>query len=136
MKSAFPPPKPTSWRPLATVPPEVWGTRTQLVRVSETLSWLHKHWDLQPSTRELPRERGIKGAVRKLAWRVMRPCFARYFKEEQDLLANLVRMVDLLAKQVDHISASQERLLGTVRTDLVDLAGHVDGAIAEIGRGA
>lgn len=122
-----------SWRPAATLPAELWDPRHKLLQASEPIPWLHRHWDLSPTTDNVPpASTPAKTAARRLAWRVIRPCLERYFKEEHDIIANLVRAVDLIAKRVDDLAANEQRLLGAVRADLQDLARHVDGQLADL----
>jgi hypothetical protein len=127
----------TSWRPAATLPAELWDPRHKLLRTSEPLTWLHQHWDLSGS-QSAPRGASsrAKTVAMQAAWRVIRPCLARYWKEEQDVLANLVRVVDLLAKRVDDLAANEQRMLAAVRSDLMDLSGHLDESIADLSGGA
>ena len=137
MTTALRVPRPSSWKPSATLPIELWEARRELLQVNELLRWLHEHWNLGPARdASPPAGRGARSRVRQIAWRAVRPCLERYFLEEQDVLANLVRMVDVLAKRVDALAANQSRLLGAVRTDLVDVAGHLEELVAGIGSGA
>lgn len=137
MTTALRVPRSSSWKPSATLPAELWEARRELLQVNEILRWLHEHWDLGPARDQAPPAgRGAKARLRVAAWRAVRPCLERYFREEQDVLANLVRMVDVLAKRVDVLAANQSRLLGAVRTDLVDVAGHLEELIGGIGSGA
>ena len=136
MTTALRVPRPSTWKPSATLPAELWDARRELMQVHEVLRWLHQHWDLKPARDEGPQGRGLKARARKAAWRAIRPSLERYFHEEQDILANLIRMVDVLAKRVDAIAANQTRLLGAVRTDLVDVAGHLEELVAGISSGA
>jgi hypothetical protein len=125
-----------SWRPAATLPPELWDPRHKLLHTSEPIPWLHRHWDLSGATNEVPAASSrSKNAARRFAWRMIRPCLDRYFKEEHELMANLVRGIDLLAKRVDDLSTNEQRLLGAVRADLQDLARHVDAQLGDLAGG-
>jgi hypothetical protein len=122
------------WRPSATLPAELWDKRNKLVQTSDPVLYLHRRWDLSAAYDDVPAAGSpAKAAVRKIAWRIVRPCLDRYFKEEHDLVANLVRAVDLLAKRIDDLAVNDQRLLGAVRSDLQDLAAHVDSALADLG---
>lgn len=126
----------SSWQPTATVPAGLWDARRELMVVNETIRWLHTHWDLTAARNENPQGTDARARARLLAWRLVRPCLDRYFREEQDLLANLVRAVDVLAKRVDALAADHARLLGAVRADLVDAVAHCEDAIAGVAGGA
>jgi hypothetical protein len=123
-----------SWRPSATLPAELWEKRHKLVSTSDPVLYLHRRWDLSGTYDDVPAAGSpAKTAARKMAWRIVRPCLARYFKEEHDLVANLVRAVDLLAKRVDDLAVNDQRILGAVRSDLQDLAGHFESTLADLG---
>jgi type II secretory pathway component PulJ len=126
----------TTWQPPATLPAGLWDTRRELMVVNEVVRWLHQHWDLTAARNQNPPGHDARARARLLAWRLVRPCLERYFQEEQDLLANLVRAVDALAKRVDALAADQARLLGAVRSDLVDAVAHCEEAISGLGGGA
>jgi type II secretory pathway component PulJ len=126
----------TSWRPAATLPTGLWDAKREPMVVTEVMRWLHQHWDLTAARNQNPQGTDPRARARLLAWRLVRPCLERYFQEEQDLLANLVRAVDALAKRVDALAADQARLLGAVRSDLVDAVDHCEESIAAIGGGA
>jgi hypothetical protein len=122
------------WRPSATLPPELWDPRLKLLQTSEPVLWLHSHWDLSATHDYVPPSISpAKTKARQLAWRVIRPCLDRYFREEQEVVAQLVRAVDLLAKRIDDLASNEQRLLGAVRADLQDLAAHVDSALEDLG---
>lgn len=128
------PPRRASWRPRATLPAELWAERQKLANTSDPVLYLHRRWDLSGTYNSVPPAGSpAKTALRKFAWRVVRPCLDRYFKEEHDLLANLVRAVDLLSKRIDDLASNDQRLLGAVRTDLQDLARHLDSTLADLG---
>lgn len=126
----------TSWQPAATLPAGLWDAKRELMVVNEVIRWLHQHWDLTAARDENPQGTDARARARFLTWRLVRPCLERYFREEQDLLANLVRAVDVLAKRVDALAADQARLLGAVRSDLVDAVAHCEESIAGIAGGA
>jgi hypothetical protein len=126
----------SSWQPTATLPAGLWDTKRELLVVNDVIRWLHNHWDLTAARNENPHGQDPRARARLLAWRLVRPSLERYFREEQDLLANLVRAVDVLAKRVDALAADHARLLGAVRSDMVDAVGHCEDAIAGIGGGA
>lgn len=79
------------------------------MRTEESLSYLHHHWQLpnlyDPSLIE---GRGLKAKLaRRVAafvYRVLRP----YLSAEQDLIANMVRINDSLAKRCDELSGAIE----------------------------
>jgi hypothetical protein len=135
MTSSLRSPRPSSWRPAATVPAGLWDAKRELMVVNETLRWLHEHWDMSDARNANPQGNDAKARARMMAWRAVRPCLEPYFQEEQDVIANLVRIVDALAKRVDALASDHARLLGAVRADLVDAAGHFEDAIAGIGVG-
>ena len=96
-----------AWRPPATLPAELWDKRSRFAQTSDPVLYLHRRWDLSHTTDSIPPAGSpAKTAIRKFAWRVIRPCLDRYFKEEHDLVANLVRAVDLLAKHVDDLASN------------------------------
>jgi hypothetical protein len=127
--------RPSSWQPSASLGADAFGRR-QLLVVNDNLRWLHHHWDLHGTLAGPPAQRGPKGRVKLLIWRVVRSSLNRYFEEEQDLLANIVRTVDVLAKRIDDIEADNERIVGALRAELVDLASSFEGRLEQTGAGA
>jgi hypothetical protein len=121
-----------SWKPSATLSCAQSKTEREQLQDDERLRWLHRNWDLGPARDKPPVAGGVRSHMRRLAWRLIKPTLDPYFRQEQDVLANLLRMVDTLAKQVDAVHSDQAPL-AAVGSDLVDLAGYLEAKIADIG---
>jgi hypothetical protein len=96
-----------------------------------SLAYLHRHWALKRTldTAAVPvPRRDPKGAARVLGRRALVALLGRYLDEEQELLANVVRVEDALAKAVDELAERQRWLLDALEADLRDLAS----ALAEL----
>lgn len=74
------------------------------MRDEESLAYLHRNWLLPDSFSPEQTGGGIKGRVARrlggLVFRVMQP----YLHAERELMANLVRMSDALAKRCDDLA--------------------------------
>jgi len=91
------------WKPLAPSD-ELVRWREWPMRSEASLDYLHRHWALPDSFAPEAGGGGIKGRVvnafSRLTFRVLGP----YLREERELLANLVRTVDALAKRSDALA--------------------------------
>jgi hypothetical protein len=128
-------PRTSFWQPSAYLG-EGTPERRRLLVVNDNLRWLHQHWDLRGSLADPPARRGAKARVKLLIRRAMRSSLSQYFEEEHELVANIVRVVDALAKRIDDIEADDERLVGALRAELVDLASSVEERLEQLGAGA
>jgi hypothetical protein len=97
------------------------------------VQWLEQNVELGPVRDKAPVAMGVRSHMRRLAWRLLKPTFEPYFRQEQDVLGNLVRVVAALTTELDAVRSDQDRSLAAVESDLVDLAGHLESMIAGIG---
>ena len=91
------------WEPMAPLV-SLAGLRQQPARAEDSLAYLHRHWAL-PEAPERPAGRGPRALVLKLFARMSATLFRRYFQEERDLLANMVRTTEMLAQRCDDLAA-------------------------------
>ncbi|HEV2360604.1 MAG TPA: hypothetical protein VGS21_02770 [Acidimicrobiales bacterium] len=140
MRDGLAAPKRSTWQPTESLTSILEEMRHQLLSVNETLVWLHQRWDLRPAIAEGERkaeELGAAGGGRPGRGvdtkRVVQAQLGPYLAEEHELVANLVRMVDVMAKRIDLIEANQQRVLGAVRSELLDLAAFVDDRLEILG---
>ncbi len=127
------------WQPSTGFTAVLADTRRQMLKLHETLRWLHHHWDLRPTLDDVAAaasRTGPQAKVQGLIWRTVRSALGRYFDEEHELFANLVRMADVLAKRVDDLEADQERVVAALRAELIDLGSSVDQRLAQLARSA
>ncbi len=96
------------WEPL--LPSDVLLTwQERQMRTEESLTYLHHHWQL-PNRYDTSviEGKGLKarlaGRVAAFVFRVLQP----YLSAEQDLIANMVRINDSLAKRCDELSGAIE----------------------------
>ncbi len=97
------------------------------------VQWLRHNVDLGPVRDKAPVAMGVRSHMRRLTWRLLKPTLEPYFRQEQDVLANLVRVVAALTIELDAVRSDLDRSLAAVESDLVDLAGHLETMIAGIG---
>ncbi len=114
-------------RPWAPTPPP----RSDLAPMTATpaLGYLHRHWSLRRSAEpdHQPFLGGPKGVARGLVNRAAFGALRTYLDEEQELLANMVRLFDALARRCDAIVEAQAAELDTLRADVVELASRLAG---------
>ncbi len=99
------------------------------VRNHPALRYLHDNWALR-QTMEPPSLRATKarprGALKALFRRWLYSAMLRYLEDEQELIANMVRLQDALAKRCDALWEEQTETLAALRADMLDLAAHVE----------
>lgn len=98
----------------------------QYMRNHPSLSYLHQHWAIAstltpPSIRGSLR-RGIRAFARSLIQRAVYPLLRPYVEAEQEILSNMVRLHDALAKRCDTLQDSAAH--DALRADMIDLAAH------------
>ncbi len=114
-----------SWTPSESFDSTLLDLAREPVTLNDHLGWLHKNWDLGPFLQPPP-GRGLKGMVKRLIHRATLAVFGAYFERLQDCIGVTVRALDTVARRVDEDEAAQLRLLGAVRSDLIEFAHHVD----------
>lgn len=91
------------------------------------LAYLHRHWPLRRTVepgRRLPLT-GPRGVAKGLANRATFGVLRAYLDEEQELLANAVRLFDALARRCDAIVEAQAAELDALRADMVELSARL-----------
>lgn len=116
---------PRGWLPSESFEATLGATDRIPVVTNENLQWMHHNWDLGALLAPPP-ARGLKGAARRVLHRLVMAVLAPYFQRLQDFLAMDVRATDLVSKRVDELSATQLRMMGAIRHDMIDFAHHVD----------
>ena len=127
--------QPGTWQPSASLAGALGDSRRQLLKLHDTLGWLHQHWDLRPALSDPVFKPGPQAKLQALIWRTVRSALSRYINEEHELTANLVRMVDTLAKRVDDLEADHDRLVAALRAELVSVGNLVDERLAQLASG-
>jgi len=122
-----------SWTPSAMLAYDQPQTGGRQPETHTVVQWLQQNVDLGPVRDEAPVAMGVRSHMRRLAWRLLKPTLEPYFRQEQDVLANLVRVVTALTIELDAVRSDQDRSLAAVESDLVDLAGHLESMMAGIG---
>lgn len=97
------------------------------------VQWLQQNVDLGTVRDKVPVAMGVRSHMRRLAWRLFKPTLEPYFRQEQDVLVNLVRVVAALTVELDTVRSDQDTSQAAVESDLIDLAGHLESMIAGIG---
>jgi len=136
LRTSLRPPRRSFWQPSTYFSSVLSKSRRQMLVTNDILRWLHHNWDLRGTLDDPPVRPGPQAKLQRLIWRTVRSSLNRYFADEHDLIANLVRMVDLLAKRIDDIEADDERVLGALRAELVDLAASIEERLERLGAGA
>jgi hypothetical protein len=93
--------------------------------LDENLAWMHKNWGLGHKL-VLPRERGLKGLMKRAVNPLVRAALAPYLEGLQNYLVVSLRALDAVARRSDEDFSAQQNQIDAVRSDLVDLARHVD----------
>lgn len=86
---------------------------------------MHKNWGLGTLLAP-PRQRGLKGLMKRVAHPFVLAVLGRYFEGLQNYLAASLRALDAVAKRSDEDFKAQQKQLEAIRSDLVDFAHHLD----------
>ena len=116
---------PSSWVPSESFESTLHHAIQPPVHLNGHLNWMHHNCDLRALLAPPP-SKGVKGFVRRLTHRLVMSVLGPYLDRLQDYLGVNTRAVDTVCRRVDDQLASQLRLLGAVRSDMIDLAHHVD----------
>jgi hypothetical protein len=92
-----------AWAPLAPST-ELGLLRQHPLREHEALAYLHAHWALPDAPDAAAFGGGLRGRVLRLFARLAFRVLAPYLRSERDLLANLVRVNDALARRCDELA--------------------------------
>jgi hypothetical protein len=102
------------------------------------LDYLHRNWAIRdtvpPVSVRVAARRGPRALARALANRAVRSSLAPYMEAEQELMAHVVRLCDAMAKRCDALAEADTDCVEEVRTDLIDLATHVQSSIDRLVR--
>lgn len=98
------------------------------MRDEESLRYLHHNWALPDhySGRAPVSGSRAKGLLRRVAARAVFGAMGEYLAAERELVSNLVRLCDALAKRADALEQDIETLTGAVGRELGDLAAHLE----------
>jgi hypothetical protein len=116
---------PRTWVPSASFDALLEDAEPSPVLLNDHLTWLHENSDLA-QVLSPPPGNGIKGWAKRLVYRAVLSVLHPYLVKVQDCIAVTVRAVDTVARRVDEQAASQMRAIGAMRSDLVDLAAHLE----------
>lgn len=116
---------PNSWVPSQSFDSLILDAKHTPAHLSAHLAWLHGNWSLEASLAP-PTRAGVRGWWRRVTHRAVVRALRPYLAQMQDCVGATVRSLDELARRLDDQEAVQLRTLGAVRSDLVDLATHVD----------
>jgi len=95
------------------------------VALNDHLAWLHANCDIA-KTLVPPEGGGVKTFAKRLIYKAVLAVLHPYLVKVQDSIAVTVRALDTVAARVDEQAAAQIRAIVAMRTDLVDLAAHVE----------
>jgi len=95
------------------------------VRLNDHLAWLHENCNLDQVLAP-PAGSGMRAWAKRLAYRAVLAVLNPYLVKVKDCIAVTVRAIDTVARRVDQQAASQMRSVAAMRSDLVDLARHVE----------
>jgi hypothetical protein len=116
---------PRTWVPSASFDALLADAEPSPVLLNDHLAWLHENSDLA-QVLSPPPGNGVKAWAKRLVYRAVLAVLHPYLVKVQDCIAVTVRAVDAVARRVDEQAATQMRAIGTMRSDLVDLAGHLE----------
>lgn len=116
---------PRVWTPSESFEAALGDAAPRPVHLSDHLGWMHQNWDLRSALAPRPSP-GVKGLVKRVAHRLVMVVLGPYLDRLQDYLGVNARAMDEIARRVDDQGTAHLRLLGAVRSDLIDFAHHVD----------
>ncbi len=100
------------------------------IRYHLSLTYLHQHWDLHPTTTppslRAALKRGPRAITRAIVQRLVFSSLRPYLDAQHELVSHMVRMHDAVAKRCDELDDRDARYRKLVRSDLVDLAVHLE----------
>jgi len=95
------------------------------VRLNDHLTWLHENCDLDQVLAP-PAGSGMRAFARRLVYKAVLAVLNPYLVRVKDCIAVTVRAVDTVARRVDEQAVAQMRVAAAMRSDLVNLARHVE----------
>lgn len=108
------------------------------LRHHPSLDYLHRNWAvrdaLPPASIRRAILQGPRSLVRAISQRAVAMALAPYLAAEQEVLANAVRLSDAIAKRCDLLIDEEREGLEDVRSDLLDLAAHVQASLDRLDR--
>lgn len=117
--------EPRSWAPSESFDGALADSGRPPIYLNSHLAWMHANWRLAEVLAP-PAQRGIKGAISRVAHRVIMFALKPYFERLQDYLGVNVRAMEAVSRRVDDVASDQLRMLGAVRHDMIDFAHHID----------
>jgi len=116
---------PRTWVPAASFDALLEDAEANPVSFNDHLSWLHENCDLDQVLTP-PAGSGLRGVAKRLVWRAVLAVLDPYLVRVKDCIAVTVRALDAVAHRVDEQAAADTRAVAGLRSDLVDLARHVE----------
>jgi hypothetical protein len=116
---------PRWWTPPESFDPAVTRLSRTPAHLNENLAWMHKNWGLAEKL-VLPRQPGLKGLMKRIVNPLVRAVLGPYLDGLQNYLVHNLRALDAVARRSDEDFTAQQNLIDALRSDLVDLARHVD----------
>jgi hypothetical protein len=95
------------------------------IQLNGHLNWMHHNWDMSELLAP-PAGKGLRGMIKRAIHRAIMLVLQPWFDRMHDYLGANLRAVDAVSQRADEISVAELRVLGAVRTDLIDFAHHVD----------
>lgn len=92
------------------------------------LAWLHRNWQLPLSFQPAPVAPGLAGLRDRIRNRLARVSYGylqRYLSQNQDIVANTVRVIDAIAKRFDRMSEAEQRHYRELREEMDEILAHL-----------
>ncbi len=108
-------------------PSKRWRGSHRMVQNAE-LSWLHRNWQLPLGFQPVLTRGGLarlRNMIRNRLARISYSYIERYLSQNQDIVANSVRVMDALAKSLDRVAEAEELHYHELRDELDEVVTHL-----------
>ena|ERR1035437_5627319 len=113
------------WVPSASFDALLEDAEQSPVLLNDHLAWLQENCDLDQVLAP-PAGSGMRAFAKRLVYKAVLAVLNPYLVRVKDCIAVTVRAIDTVARRVDEQAVAQMRVAAAMRSDLVELARHVE----------